>query len=59
MNFEMTQKSYTPIYTAAPNAHIVIVGQAPGRSAQASMQPWFEERVVPELSRRVHEIISG
>lgn len=40
MNIEMKAKGYVPVYTAGPNAKIVIVGQAPGARAQASMTPW-------------------
>ena len=40
MNADMQAKGYTPVYTAGPNAKIVIVGQAPGRKAQESMKPW-------------------
>ena len=40
MNADMRKKGYLPVYTAGPNATIVIVGQAPGRKAQESMKPW-------------------
>jgi len=40
MNAEMKTKGYLPVYTAGPKAKIVIVGQAPGARAQASMKPW-------------------
>ncbi len=40
MNEEMKAKEFVPVYTAGPNAKIVIVGQAPGARAQASMKPW-------------------
>lgn len=40
MNADMGLKGYVPVYTAGPNAKIVIVGQAPGRKAQASLKPW-------------------
>jgi len=40
MNREMIAKGYEPLYTAGPKAKIVIVGQAPGSRAQASMKPW-------------------
>ncbi len=33
MNAAMQAKGYAPVYTAGPNAKIVIVGQAPGRKA--------------------------
>lgn len=34
------EKGYLPVYTASKTSKIVIVGQAPGRKAQASMTPW-------------------
>jgi uracil-DNA glycosylase len=40
MNTDLTAKGYTPVYTAGPKAKIVIVGQAPGRKAQATLTPW-------------------
>lgn len=40
MNIELKAKGYEPVYTAGPNAKIVIVGQAPGSKAQASRKPW-------------------
>lgn len=40
MNADMRAKGYAPVYTAGPKAKIVIVGQAPGSKAQASMKPW-------------------
>lgn len=40
MNAEMKAKGYLPVYTAAPKARIMVVGQAPGSKAQASMKPW-------------------
>lgn len=40
MNAVMRTKGYAPVYTAGPRAKIVIVGQAPGSKAQASMKPW-------------------
>ena len=40
MNTAMKAKDYVPVYTAGPKAKIVIVGQAPGSKAQASMKPW-------------------
>lgn len=40
MNADMKAKGFTPVYTAGPKAKIVIVGQAPGSKAQASMKPW-------------------
>lgn len=40
MNVDMKTKDYAPVYTAGPNAKIMIVGQAPGRRAQESMRPW-------------------
>lgn len=40
MNEAMKLKGYAPVYTAGANAKIVIVGQAPGTKAQASMKPW-------------------
>lgn len=40
MNADMKRKGYVPVYTAGPKAKIVIVGQAPGSKAQASLTPW-------------------
>ncbi|HEY1085584.1 MAG TPA: uracil-DNA glycosylase family protein [Candidatus Saccharimonadales bacterium] len=40
MNADMKAKGYVPVYTAGSKAKIVIVGQAPGSKAQASMKPW-------------------
>lgn len=40
MNVEMTARDYVPVYTASSQAKIMIVGQAPGSKAQASMTPW-------------------
>jgi uracil-DNA glycosylase len=40
MNTEMTDRGYIPVYTAGPEARIVIVGQAPGSKAQATARPW-------------------
>lgn len=40
MNDGMKAKGYLPVYTAGPEAKIVIVGQAPGARAQDSMKPW-------------------
>lgn len=34
------QLGYDPVYTASPEARIVIIGQAPGRKAQESKIPW-------------------
>lgn len=31
---------YEPVYTASPTAKIMIVGQAPGRTAQETLTPW-------------------
>lgn len=42
MNAEMKAKGYTPVYSAGAGAKIVIVGQAPGRKAQESKQPWSD-----------------
>lgn len=39
-NAEMTQRGWAPLYTAAREARVAIVGQAPGRRAQASGVPW-------------------
>lgn len=35
-----TKRGHKPIYSAHPNARIVIIGQAPGRKAQESTIPW-------------------
>ena len=40
MNSDMIARGYLPLYTAHSDARIVIVGQAPGTKAQASMKPW-------------------
>jgi uracil-DNA glycosylase len=40
MNVDMKNKGFVPVYSAGPKAKIVIVGQAPGSKAQASMVPW-------------------
>lgn len=40
MNAAMAAQGYSPVYTAGPKAKIVIVGQAPGAKAQATMKPW-------------------
>ena len=40
MNADMQAKGCMPVYTASAKAKIVIVGQAPGRKAQESLQPW-------------------
>jgi len=40
MNAEMKDKGYVPVYTASAKARIMIVGQAPGRKAQATLKPW-------------------
>ena len=42
MNADMQVKGYMPVYTASAKAKIVIVGQAPGRKAQESLQPWSD-----------------
>lgn len=34
------ERGYEPVYTAAPEARLLIVGQAPGRKAQESRLPW-------------------
>ncbi|WP_236683578.1 uracil-DNA glycosylase family protein [Demequina aurantiaca] len=36
----MTERGWQPLFTAHPDARIAIVGQAPGRHAQASGIPW-------------------
>lgn len=40
MNSDMIARGYLPLYAAHSDAKIVIVGQAPGTRAQASMKPW-------------------
>lgn len=40
INADLQAKGYAPVYTAGPKAKIMIVGQAPGSKAQASMKPW-------------------
>ena len=39
-NAGMTAKGWQPIFTAGPEARIVIVGQAPGAAAQETGIPW-------------------
>jgi uracil-DNA glycosylase len=34
--------NYAPVYSAAPAARVVVVGQAPGRRAQESGVPWHD-----------------
>lgn len=43
MNADMRAKGYEPVYTAGPNAQIVIVGQAPGSKAQVTRKPWNDQ----------------
>lgn len=40
MNASLKLAGYKPVYSAGPDAKIVIVGQAPGRKAQESNRPW-------------------
>lgn len=40
MNEDMKAMGYVPVYTAAEGAKVVIVGQAPGSKAQATLKPW-------------------
>lgn len=40
MNAGMRSAGFEPIYTAGPAARIAVIGQAPGRRAQASGVPW-------------------
>jgi uracil-DNA glycosylase len=39
-NAGMRALGYAPIYTASPTSRIAVIGQAPGRLAQASGVPW-------------------
>ena len=39
-NAAFTNNGHLPVYTASSSAKIMIVGQAPGRKAQESNQPW-------------------
>lgn len=39
-NQPMVQVGQLPLFTASPRAKIVLVGQAPGRIAQATEKPW-------------------
>lgn len=39
-SLSMTNRGWEPIYTAAKDARIMIVGQAPGRVAQDTKKPW-------------------
>jgi uracil-DNA glycosylase len=36
----MRQQGWQPVYTASASARIVVIGQAPGRKAQATGVPW-------------------
>lgn len=40
MNAAHTARGWEPVYSAAPTARLLIVGQAPGRVAQESATPW-------------------
>lgn len=40
LNIEMKAKGHSPVYTAGPKAKVIIIGQAPGSKAQATMKPW-------------------
>lgn len=42
-NADLLEKGYTPVYTAAATARIIIVGQAPGRIAQTTHIPWNDK----------------
>lgn len=42
-NLAYAQRGINPLYTAGPNARIVIVGQAPGRIAQDTQIPWNDK----------------
>lgn len=39
-NIQAFERGHEPVYTVAASAKIVIVGQAPGRIAQATKKPW-------------------
>lgn len=39
-NLEAFEKGHQPVYSASASAKIIIVGQAPGRIAQATKKPW-------------------
>lgn len=39
-NAQATARGILPLYTAGPNARIVLIGQAPGRKAEASGVAW-------------------
>ncbi len=39
-NAGMRELGWEPVYTAGPGARVAVVGQAPGRLAQASGVPW-------------------
>lgn len=39
----MKAKGFGPVFTAHPNAKIVIIGQAPGIRAQESKKPWNDK----------------
>lgn len=42
-NKKYTRNGWTPVYTASPEAKIMIVGQAPGVRAQESNLPWNDK----------------
>ena len=42
-NVEMKKLGYEPIFTAHPNAKVIIIGQAPGIRAQESKKPWDDK----------------
>lgn len=42
-NANMTAKGWVPLYSASATARLLVVGQAPGRKAQASAVPWNDD----------------
>lgn len=42
-NADYTARGIGPLYTAGPDARVVIVGQAPGRAAQETRVPWNDQ----------------
>jgi uracil-DNA glycosylase len=42
-NAQMRKAGYNPLYTAGADAKIAIIGQAPGKKAQESMQAWHDK----------------
>ncbi len=43
MNTSFTKAGEQPVFTAHPDARLIIIGQAPGHKAQASGIPWDDQ----------------